>query len=81
MTGFQNDFTEMFLLCPLTKIAKMVSFGLTKWPPELKIEKGHRRHASVNNLLKRHLFLNRLMDFEIILQECFLSNPLPKLLK
>ena len=39
MTGFQNNFTEMILLCPLTKIAKMVSFGLTKWPPELKIEK------------------------------------------
>ena len=42
MTGFQNNFTEMFFLCPLTKIAKMVPFGLTKWPPELKIEKGHR---------------------------------------
>ena len=42
MTGFQNNFTEMFFLCPVTKIGKMVHFGLTKWPPELKIEKGHR---------------------------------------
>ena len=70
MTRFQNNFTEMFLLCPLTKIAKAVPFGLTKWPPE-------RRRASDNNLLKRHL-LNQLMDFEIILQECFLSDPLLK---
>ena len=28
MTGFQKNFTEMFLLCPLTKIAKPVPFGL-----------------------------------------------------
>ena len=35
---------------------------------------------SVNSLLKRHL-LKQLMDFEIILQECSLSDPLPKLLK
>ena len=42
MTGFQNNFMEMFLLCPLTKIAEMVPFGLTKWPPELKIEERHR---------------------------------------
>ena len=82
MTRFQNNFTEMFLLCSLTKIAKMVSFGLTIWPPEVKIEqKGIDCHAPVNNLLKGHLLLNRLMDFEIILQECFLSDPLPKLLK
>ena len=80
MTGFQNNFTDMFLLWPFTKIAKMVPFGWTKWPPELK-KKGVDCHASVNNLLKRHLLLNRLMDFEIILQECFLSDPLPKLLK
>ena len=71
MTRFQNNFLEMFLLCPLTKIAKMIPFGLTRWPPELKIEKGVDCHASVNNLLKRHLLLNRLI---IILQECFLSD-------
>ena len=46
MIGFQNNFTEMFLLYPLTKIAKMVPFDLTKWPPELKIEKGHRLSCS-----------------------------------
>ena len=39
------------------------------------------RHASVNNLLKRHLLLNWWMDFKIILQECSLGDPLPKLPK
>ena len=45
------------------------------------MKKGVDCHASINNLLKRHLLLNVLMDFEIILQECSLSDPLPKLLK
>ena len=45
-----------------------------------KKKKGVDCHASINNLLKRHL-LKGLMDFEIILQECSLSDPLPKLLK
>ena len=31
----------MLVLYLLTKIAKMVPFGLTKWPPELKIEIGY----------------------------------------
>ena len=44
-------------------------------------KKGKNNHASVNNLLNRHLLLNRWMDFEIILQECSLSDPLPKFLK
>ena len=39
MAQFQNSFTEMFLLCPSTKIAKMVPLGQTKWPLELKIAK------------------------------------------
>ena len=53
MTRFQNNFTEMFLLWPFTKIAKMVLFGRTKWPPELKKKKkGVDCHASINNLLK-----------------------------
>ena len=46
-----------------------------------KKKKGVDCHASINNLLKGHLLLNGSMDFEIILQECFLSDPLPKLLK
>ena len=73
----------MFLLWPFTKTAKMVLFGGIKWPPELKKKKKKDVdcHASINNLLKRHLLLNGLMDFKIILQESFLSNPLPKLLK
>ena len=77
MAGFQNNFTEMFLLCPLTKIAKMVPFGLTKWPPELKTEKGHRLMRLSTVYLKDISPLNRLMDFEVILQEFFLSDPLP----
>ena len=39
MAWFQNDFTEMFLLYPFTKIAKIVLLYWMKWPPELKIEK------------------------------------------
>ena len=39
MAGFQNNFTEMFLSSPFTKIAKMIPLHKTKWPPELKIEK------------------------------------------
>ena len=31
--------------------------------------------------LKRLLLLNQKMDFEIIIQECSLGDPLPKLLK
>ena len=36
---FQNNFTEMFLGWPSTKIAKMVRLRWTKWPSKLKIEK------------------------------------------
>ena len=39
------------------------------------------RRPFVNNLLEGHLLLNRWMDFEIILQECFLGDLLPKLPK
>ena len=39
MSWFQNNFTEVFLLWPFTKIAKKVLLGWTKWLPELKIEK------------------------------------------
>ena len=35
---FQNDFTEVFLLC-LYQIVKMIPFGWTKWSSVLKIEK------------------------------------------
>ena len=37
-----SSFTEMFLLWSFTKIAKMVLFGWTKWPPELKKKKKKR---------------------------------------
>ena len=52
----------------------------TRAKKKKKKKKGIDCHASINSLLKRHL-LNRLMDFEIILQECSLSDPLPELLK
>ena len=35
----QNNFTEIFLGWPSTKIAKMVLLRWTKWPPKIKIEK------------------------------------------
>ena len=38
MAQFQNNFAEMFLLWPCTKLAKMVPLHWTRWPPELKIE-------------------------------------------
>ena len=41
---FQNNFTEMFLGWPSTKIAKMVPLRWTKWPSKLKIEKPFKRH-------------------------------------
>ena len=39
MGRFQNNFTEMFLGWPSTKIAKMIPLCWTKWPSKLKIEK------------------------------------------
>ena len=37
--------------------------------------------AKNRNTFKRLLLLNQNMDFEIIIQELFLGDPLPKLLK
>ena len=37
--------------------------------------------AKNRKTFKRLLFLNQNMDFEIIIKECFLGDPLPKLLK
>ena len=44
MGRFQNNFTEMFLGWPSTKIAKMVPLHWTKWPSKLKIEKPFKQH-------------------------------------
>ena len=41
---FQNDFTDLFLLCPYTKIAKMVLLWWIEWLPELKIERTFKGH-------------------------------------
>ena len=37
--------------------------------------------AKNRKTFKRLLLLHQKMDFEIIIQECFLGDPLPKLLK
>ena len=37
--------------------------------------------AKNRKTFKRLLLQNQMMDFEIIIQECFLVDPLPKLLK
>ena len=37
--------------------------------------------AKNRKTFKRLLLLNQKMDYEIIIQECFLGDPLPKLLK
>ena len=37
--------------------------------------------AKNRKTFKQLLLLNQKMDFEIIIQECFLDDPLPKLLK
>ena len=44
MARFQNNFTEMFLLCPFTKIAKMVRLSEQNGRQKLKVEK------SLNNI-------------------------------
>ena len=72
LSQFQNTFTQMFLLWPFTKIAQMVLFHWTRWPPELKVEK---------KIFKRHLLLGQWPDFKIFAQKCFSNGPLPKLLK
>ena len=71
MARFQNNFTEMFLSCSFTKIAKMVMLRKTKWPQKLKIEKKY---------FKRYL-LGQWHDFKIISLNCYSNAPLQKLLK
>ena len=67
----QNHLTQMFLLCPFTKIAKMIPLHWTRWPPELKIEK----------IFKWQLHLGPWPDFKTISQKCSSYGPLPKLVK
>ena len=55
--------------------------GELLWPSVIHCVSSVVRHPSVNSLLKRHLLLNWWMDFEIILQDCSLGDPLPKLPK
>ena len=52
----QNNFTELFLMSPFTKIAQIVPLHWTKWPPKLQIR----------NIFKRHLLLNDWSKFKVI---------------
>ena len=56
MARFQNNFSEMFLLCPFTKIAKIVWLRWTKWPPELKVEKGAKTVMRLLTIYLRDIF-------------------------
>ena len=58
---------------PFTKITQTVPLRWTRWPPELK--------KTRKKTFKRLLLLNQKIDFKIIIQECFLGDPLSKLLK
>ena len=51
MSWFQSNFSEVFLLWPFTKIAKIVPLSWTKWPPELKIEKNNNKKTSTLNVI------------------------------
>ena len=68
---FRKNFTEMFIERSSTKFGKIVLLRLTKWPPELKIEK----------IFEWHLPLDQWTDFKIISQKCSFDDPLPKLVK
>ena len=56
LVQIQNNFTELFLIMPLTKIAQMVLLHWTKGLPELQI----------TNIFKRHILLNHWSKFKII---------------
>ena len=51
MSWFQSNFSEVFLLWPFTKIAKIIPLGWTKWPPELKIEKKQTKKTITLNVI------------------------------
>ena len=55
--------------------------GELLWPVDVRGPSCVIHRLSVINLRKRHLLLNRWMYFEIVLQECSLGEPLPKLPK
>ena len=38
LVQIQNNFTEMFLMLPSTKIYQKVQLDVATWPPELNIE-------------------------------------------
>ena len=69
LVQIQNNFTELFLIMPFTKIAQMVLLCLTKRLPEIKIR----------NIFKRHLLLNHWSKFKIIYTEMFLMMPSTKI--
>ena len=58
LVQIQNNFTELFLLIPSTKLAQIVLLRWTKGPPE----------PQIRNIFKRHLLWNHLSKFKIISQ-------------
>ena len=63
MLRWANNFIEMFLGWPSTKIAKMVPLCWIEWPPKLKIVKTFKQHL-----------LSHWLDFKIIPQKCSLGD-------
>ena len=66
LVRIQNNFTEVLLIVPSTKIAQINQIRLTKVQPELQIR----------NIFKRH-FQNHWSKLKIISQNCSSWYPLP----
>ena len=71
LVQIQNNFTELFLIMPFTKIAQMGQLRWTKGPPELQ----------TRNIFKLDFLLNHWPKFKITSQNCSSRCVLPKLHK
>ena len=74
---FEIILHECFLGDPLPYFLKPFTLKWTKWQQEVKNKKKKKKKKKKNPLN----VLNQWMDFEIISQECSLSDSLPTLLK
>ena len=72
ISRFQNNFIQMFLGWPCTKIAKMSLQGWTKWLSEWKIGKKN---------FKQHLLLGQWADFKNNVTHMLLGWPSTKIAK
>ena len=55
LASFQNNFTEMFLRWPSTKIMKMVLLHWTKWPPKLKLKEKKKKTFITKTCLFKYI--------------------------